>query len=54
MCLYNSQQFKAITSLPAPAPNANVTQQQNAGADDTVNQLSGMGRIVINGEPAAT
>jgi hypothetical protein len=46
--------FNAITSLPHPAPNANVAHQQNQGSDDITNTLSGMGRIVINGEPAAT
>lgn len=44
---------KAVFSLPSPAPNANVAQQQNDGADDLSGGYIGTGTIVINGEPKA-
>lgn len=42
----------SIFSLPAPAPNAAVAGQDNAGAE-VASGLSNEGRIIINGEPYA-
>ena len=39
--------------IPAPAPNAQVADQQNSGAADDIIGSQGPGRIMINGEPTA-
>lgn len=41
-------------SHPAPAPGADVAEQQNSGAQGLAASASAAGRIVINGEPLAT
>lgn len=44
----------AIHSLPTPAPNAQVAQQDTEGDAQKAQQYFGDGRIMINGEPQAS
>lgn len=44
---------RAITSLPAPAPNKQTAEQWNVGLSEGSLANRGTGSVILNGEPAA-